>query len=194
MLDVRSSRTGAPAVRARDSFGAPDGSTPGIYWLPLADLGPRCTWLGTGLKSTAYHEAIPGHHFQLAIQQEKTDLPRYLKAGIFGFNSAYVEGWALYAERLADENGWYDGDLPGRLGFLNMQLFRARRLVVDTGLHAMKWTRQQVIDYGFTPKATSSQGWRDLPVRVQAERPTLIESAVAERWLGRGCPCCIGAW
>ncbi len=133
---------------------APDGSTPGIYWLPLADLGPRCTWLGTGLKSTAYHEAIPGHHFQLAIQQEKTDLPRYLKSGIFGFNSAYVEGWALYAERLADENGWYDGDLPGRLGFLNMQLFRARRLVVDTGLHAMKWTRQQVIDYGFTPTET----------------------------------------
>jgi uncharacterized protein (DUF885 family) len=142
------------SAAAHYSDPAPDGSTPGIYWLPLADLGPRCTWLGTGLKSTAYHEAIPGHHFQLAIQQEKTDLPRYLKLGIFGFNSAYVEGWALYAERLADENGWYEGDLPGRLGFLNMQLFRARRLVVDTGLHAMKWTRQQVIDYGFTPTET----------------------------------------
>lgn len=133
---------------------APDGSKPGIYWLPLADLSPRATWLGTGLKSTAYHEAIPGHHFQLAIQQESTELPRYLKLGIFGFNSAYIEGWALYAERLADENGWYEGDLPGRLGFLNMQLFRARRLVVDTGLHEMKWTRQQVIDYGFTPAET----------------------------------------
>jgi len=133
---------------------APDGSKPGIYWLPLADLSPRATWLGAGLKSTAYHEAIPGHHFQLAIQQESTELPRYLKLGIFGFNSAYIEGWALYAERLADENGWYDGDLPGRLGFLNMQLFRARRLVVDTGLHEMKWTRQQVIDYGFTVAET----------------------------------------
>ena len=142
------------SAAAHYSDPAPDGSMPGIYWLPLADLGPRCSWLGTGLKSTAYHEAIPGHHFQLAIQQEKTDLPRYLKLGIFGFNSAYVEGWALYAERLADENGWYEGDLPGRLGFLNMQLFRARRLVVDTGLHAMKWTRQQVIDYGFTPTET----------------------------------------
>lgn len=131
---------------------APDGSQPGTYWLPLADLGPRVTWLGTGLKSTAYHEAIPGHHFQLALQQESTDLPRYLKLGIFGFNSAYVEGWALYAERLADENGWYEGDLPGRLGFLQLQLLRARRLVADTGIHSMKWTRQQAIDYGFTPQ------------------------------------------
>jgi uncharacterized protein (DUF885 family) len=133
---------------------APDGSQPGVYWLPLADLSPRVTWLGTGLKSTAYHEAIPGHHFQLSIQQESTELPRYRKLGVFGFNSAYGEGWALYAERLADENGWYEGDLPGRLGYLQLQLFRARRLVVDTGLHAMKWTRQQVIDYGFTPQET----------------------------------------
>ncbi len=130
---------------------APDGTQPGIYWLPLADLSPRVTWLGPGMKSTAYHEAIPGHHFQIAIQQESTELPRYRKLGIFGFANAYVEGWALYAERLADENGWYDGDKVGRLGYLQLQLFRARRLVVDTGLHAMKWTRQQAIDYGFTP-------------------------------------------
>lgn len=133
---------------------APDGSQPGIYWLPLADLGPRVTWLGVGLKSTAYHEAVPGHHFQLSIQQESQELPRYRKLGAFGFNSAYIEGWALYSERLAAENGWYDGDLPGRLGYLQLQLFRARRLVADTGLHAMKWTRQQVIDYGFTPQET----------------------------------------
>jgi uncharacterized protein (DUF885 family) len=110
--------------------------------------------LGVALKSTAYHEAIPGHHFQLSIQQESTELPRYRKLGIFGFNSAYIEGWALYAERLAAENGWYEGDLPGELGYLHLQLFRARRLVVDTGLHAQKWTRQQVIDYGFTPTET----------------------------------------
>jgi uncharacterized protein (DUF885 family) len=133
---------------------APDGSKPGIYWLPLADLSPRVTWLGTGLKSTAYHEAVPGHHFQIAYQQESTELPRYRKLGVFGFNSAYIEGWALYAERLAAENGWYDGDLPGKLGYLNLQLFRARRLVADTGLHNLKWTRQQVIDYGFTPAET----------------------------------------
>lgn len=133
---------------------APDGSSPGIYWLPLADLSPRVTWLGVGMKSTAYHEAVPGHHFQITIQQESQDLPRYRKLGVFGFNSAYIEGWALYAERLAAENGWYEGDLPGRLGYLQLQLFRARRLVADTGLHAMKWTRQQVIDYGFTPQET----------------------------------------
>jgi uncharacterized protein (DUF885 family) len=133
---------------------APDGSVPGIYWLPLADLSPRVTWLGVALKSTAYHEAIPGHHFQLSIQQESTELPRYRKLGIVGFNSAYIEGWALYAERLAAENGWYEGDLPGELGYLHLQLFRARRLVVDTGLHSQKWTRQQVIDYGFTPTET----------------------------------------
>ena len=67
---------------------------------------------------------------------------------MFGGISATSEGWALYAERLAAEEGWYGGDLEGRLGQLNDELFRARRLVVDTGLHAMRWTRQQAIDYG----------------------------------------------
>jgi uncharacterized protein (DUF885 family) len=142
------------SAAAHYSAPAPDGSAPGIYWLPLGDLGSRVTWLGTGLKSTAYHEAIPGHHFQIAYQQESTELPRYRKLGVFGFNSAYTEGWALYAERLAAENNWYEGDLPGKLGYLNLQLFRARRLVADTGIHSMKWTRQQVIDYGFTATET----------------------------------------
>jgi uncharacterized protein (DUF885 family) len=129
---------------------APDGSQPGIYWAPLADLSPHVPWLGIGLKSTAYHEAIPGHHFQLAIQQESTDLPRFRKLGAFGYDPAFAEGWALYAEQLCAENDWYAGDLPARLGYLQMQLFRARRLVVDTGLHELQWTRQQAIDYGFT--------------------------------------------
>ncbi|MEO6006132.1 MAG: DUF885 domain-containing protein [Opitutus sp.] len=142
------------SAAAHYSDPAPDGSLPGIYWIPLADLSPRVTWLGAALKSTAYHEAIPGHHFQIAIQQESAELPRYRKLGIFGANNAYIEGWALYAERLAAENGWYEGDLAGELGYLHLQLFRARRLVVDTGLHAQKWTRQQVIDYGFTPQET----------------------------------------
>ena len=91
---------------------------------------------------------MPGHHFQLALQQEMTDLPRFRAAGIIGAGSAFVEGWGLYAERLADENGWYEGDPQGRLGYLNSMLFRARRLVVDTGIHAKRWTRQQAIDYG----------------------------------------------
>ena len=70
---------------------------------------------------------------------------------MFGCSSAYAEGWALYAEQLAAENGWYEGDIAGRLGQLNDELFRARRLVVDTGLHAKRWTRQQAIDYGIPP-------------------------------------------
>jgi uncharacterized protein (DUF885 family) len=142
------------SAAARYTPPAPDGSKPGIYWVPLADFSPRNTWLGAALKSTAYHEAVPGHHFQIAIQQEAEDLPRYRKLGIFGLNSAYLEGWALYAERLAAENGWYQGDRVGELGYLHLQLFRARRLVVDTGLHAKRWTRQQGIDYGFTPAET----------------------------------------
>lgn len=133
---------------------APDGSQPGIYWVPMPKIDPHSDWLGIGLKTVAYHEAIPGHHFQIALQQETADLPRYRKRLLLGHNSAYIEGWALYAERLAIENGWYGDDLVGQLGFLDGQLLRARRLVVDTGLHAKKWTRQQVIDYGISPQET----------------------------------------
>jgi len=127
---------------------APDGSKPGIYWVPLADPKKGVPWLGIGMKSTAYHEAVPGHHFQLAIEQEAQELPRYRKRMAFGFDSSFGEGWALYAEHLAAEFDWYGDDLAGRLGFLEMQLFRARRLVADTGLHAFGWTRERAIDYG----------------------------------------------
>jgi len=136
---------------AHYSTPAPDGSKPGIYWLPVANLTPQVIWIGAGARTTAYHEAVPGHHFQLAIQQEQTDLPRFRQYRVFSAGSAFAEGWALYAERLADENGWYQGDPKGRLGYLNGQLFRARRLVVDTGLHAKQWTRQQAIDFGISP-------------------------------------------
>src|SRR5436190_8965043 len=80
--------------------------------------------------------------------QELPELPRFRQDGIFGRNSAYGEGWALYAEQLAAESGWYGDDVKGRLGQLEGELFRARRLVVDTGLHALQWTRRQAIDYG----------------------------------------------
>jgi uncharacterized protein (DUF885 family) len=125
----------------------PDGSRPGVFYVPLP--GPVYEMLSA--RSLSYHEAVPGHHFQIALQQEVPTLPRYRRLGIFGSNSAYVEGWALYAERLADENGWYEGDPRGRLGYLQSMLFRARRLVVDTGIHAKHWTRQQAIDYGIDP-------------------------------------------
>jgi uncharacterized protein (DUF885 family) len=100
------------------------------------------------MRTLTYHEAIPGHHFQLALMQELPSLPRWRQDGIFGRNSANAEGWALYAEQLAAEANWYEGDVAGRIGQLEAELFRARRLVVDTGLHAMHWTRQQAIDYG----------------------------------------------
>ncbi len=126
---------------------APDGSQPGIFWAPLPE--PLTSmWLGAAMRTVTYHEAVPGHHFQLALQQELPELPRFRRFGIFGASAAYNEGWALYAERLATEAGWYEGDAVSRLGQLNMELFRARRLVVDTGLHAKRWTRQQAIDYG----------------------------------------------
>jgi uncharacterized protein (DUF885 family) len=123
---------------------APDGSRPGVFWAPLP--GPSYDLLR--LRSLVVHEAVPGHHFQLALQQEQTDLPRWRQRRIFSGGSAHSEGWALYAERLALDNGWYDGDPHALLGGLDGQLFRARRLVVDTGLHAKRWTREQAIDYG----------------------------------------------
>jgi uncharacterized protein (DUF885 family) len=121
-----------------------DGSRPAIFQIPLREQ--RMTKFG--LRSLVYHETVPGHHFQIALEQENSALPRFRQARVLGGISALSEGWALYAERLVDENGWYEGDPEGKLGMLDAQLFRARRLVVDTGLHAQHWTRQQAIDYG----------------------------------------------
>jgi|SRR5271165_1488473 len=123
---------------------APDGSRPGTFQIPLRP--ERMTKFG--LRTLVYHETVPGHHFQIALQVENKDLPRFRQIGAFGGISALTEGWGLYAERLAAESGWYDGDLEGLLGQLDASLFRARRLVVDTGLHSKHWTRQQGIDYG----------------------------------------------
>jgi uncharacterized protein (DUF885 family) len=131
---------------ARYTGPARDGSRPGIFWVPL----PRPPFRVVSMRSLTYHEAVPGHHFQIAIQAESTELPPFRRDNVYGIISAHVEGWALYAERLAAENNWYEGDKVGALGQLNSELFRARRLVVDTGLHAKKWTRQQAIDYGIS--------------------------------------------
>lgn len=122
-----------------------DGSRGGVFWVPLPG---EVFSLTARMRSLAYHEAVPGHHFQLAIQQELKELPRFRARRSFGTISAHSEGWGLYVERLAVEQGWYDGDVAGRLGALSSELFRAKRLVVDTGLHTKRWTRQQAIDYG----------------------------------------------
>jgi uncharacterized protein (DUF885 family) len=96
------------------------------------------------LPTQDFHEAVPGHHFQTALAQEQEGLP--LLRRLMGFN-AYSEGWGLYAEQLADENNLYESDHIGRIGYLRWQLWRAARLVVDTGMHAKRWTREQAIDY-----------------------------------------------
>ena len=137
-----------PTAAAHYTTPAPDGSKPGVFWAPLA--GP--TYDIADMRTLVHHEAVPGHHFQLAIQMEAKELPYFRRRYAYAAGSAYVEGWALYAEQLAVENGWYEGDPVGHLGQLYGALFRARRLVVDTGLHAMKWTRQQAIDYGINPQ------------------------------------------
>jgi len=126
---------------------APDGSRPGTFQYPRRI--DKMTKFG--LRSTVYHETIPGHHFQIALQTENKALPRFRQIGAFGGISALSEGWGLYAERLTAESGWYGDDTQGLLGQLDAEIFRARRLVVDTGLHAKGWTRQQGIDYGIEP-------------------------------------------
>jgi uncharacterized protein (DUF885 family) len=120
---------------------APDGSRPGEYHVNLHDPTARGR---AETASIAFHEAVPGHHLQLAIATERTELPDFRRLS-WG-HTAFVEGWALYTERLADEMGLYESDLD-RLGMLASDSWRACRLVVDTGLHAMGWTRQQAIDF-----------------------------------------------
>jgi len=124
-----------------------DGSRPGVFQFPRRP--DQMTKFG--LRSVVYHETVPGHHFQIALEGEDPNLPRFRQVRAFGLISAFSEGWGLYAERLAAESGWYDDDPEGLLGELNYELFRARRLVVDTGIHAKHWTRQQAIDYGIEP-------------------------------------------
>jgi uncharacterized protein (DUF885 family) len=118
-----------------------DGSRPAIYFINLKDLGD---WPKFTLPTLSYHEGVPGHHLQISISQESKDIPTLRKLGFF---SAYSEGWALYAEQLADELGVYTSDPLGRAGFLQSFLFRAARLVVDTGLHSKRWSREQGSDY-----------------------------------------------
>ena len=119
-----------------------DSSRPGTYYVNAYDL-PSRTY--SKLASTTFHEATPGHHFQIALESENTDLNQFRRFGSRLAGGAYVEGWGLYSERLADELGLYRNEAE-RFGMLDAQAWRAARLVVDTGLHALRWTRQQSID------------------------------------------------
>ncbi len=135
-----------PAFREKTSAGAyyhipsMDGKRPGVFYANLRDMKEVPKW---SMKSLSYHEAIPGHHFQLAMALELKHVPTFRKILPF---TAYVEGWALYAEKLARENGFL-GDPYSELGYYQQEILRAVRLVVDTGIHYMKWTRKQAIDY-----------------------------------------------
>ena len=118
-----------------------DGSRPGVFYANLRDMSEVARFT---MKTLAYHEGVPGHHFQIAIAQELKGLPTF--RGLLPF-TAYAEGWALYTEWFAREMGLYQDDPYGDLGRLQAEIFRAVRLVVDTGIHFKRWTREQAIDY-----------------------------------------------
>jgi uncharacterized protein (DUF885 family) len=120
--------------------GTPDGSRPGYFFANASRLETRPKW---GMETLTLHEAVPGHHLQTARAQELAGLPAFRR---FGWYVAFGEGWALYSESLGEEMGFYT-DPYAMFGHLNDELFRAVRLVVDTGIHALGWTREQAIAY-----------------------------------------------
>jgi uncharacterized protein (DUF885 family) len=132
-----------------------DGSRPGIFYANLYDIKATPTY---SMRTLAYHEAVPGHHYQIATQRELEGVPEFRKQTGF---TAYAEGWALYSERVAWEMGFQD-DPYDNLGRLQAELFRGVRLVVDTGIHAKRWTREEAIDYMLanTGMAESATCWQ----------------------------------
>ncbi len=144
--------------------GAPDGSRPGTFYFNAYDLPSRLT---TGNVTLYLHEGAPGHHFQISLAQENEDLPAFMR---FGGKTSYVEGWALYAETLGYEMGFYDNPW-NRYGTLQDEQLRAMRLVVDTGLHSKGWTRQQAIDF-----MLANSGMTETEVVAEVERYIAIPS------------------
>jgi uncharacterized protein (DUF885 family) len=139
-VDEMSAYEAKDAVLGYYQAPAADGSRPGVHWLNTSAPETRTRY---EYEALAFHESIPGHHLQFALAQELEELPRFRR---FGYVTAFSEGWALYTERLADELGLYSGDLE-RFGMLSFDSWRACRLVVDTGLHARGWSRDQAIGY-----------------------------------------------
>jgi uncharacterized protein (DUF885 family) len=129
-----------------------EGKRPGTYYANTYDLRSR---MYSSLATTTYHEAVPGHHFQIALEMENPDLNVFRRLGARIAGGAYIEGWGLYSERLADEMGLFR-DEQERYGMLSAQAWRAARLVVDSGMHALRWTRQQSIDFLLEAGLTST--------------------------------------
>ncbi len=150
-----------------------DGGRPGIFFANLRNVGETPMW---AMPTLAYHEGIPGHHMQVATAMEIHDLPLLRQ---FAFLPAFGEGWALYAEHLAKDIGLYNNDPYGDLGRLQAELFRATRLVVDTGMHAKHWSREQAIQY-----MQSTTGMANSDVTAEIERYVV--------WPGQACAYKIG--
>ncbi|HWW57986.1 MAG TPA: DUF885 domain-containing protein [Sphingopyxis sp.] len=157
-LEVRAVEKWREATAPTAFYNPPsaDGTRPGIYYVNLVDMNQTQKVQVAGI---AAHEGAPGHHFQIARQQELTGIPKFRKFGGYG---AYVEGWGLYSERLANEMGVYK-DPYDRFGMLSLQVWRAIRLVLDTGIHSKRWTREQAIAYF---KANSSVSETDIAREV----------------------------
>jgi len=137
--------------------GSADGQRPGVFYVNTHDLPSRPKY---AMEALYLHEAIPGHHYQGSIAQEATDMPRYRR---FAYDTAYGEGWALYAESLGRDLGLYT-DPYSQFGALSAEMWRAVRLVVDTGMHAKGWTREQAIDYF---RANTALGDADIKAEVE---------------------------
>lgn len=151
----------------------PDGSRPGIYYVNLYNMNAMPAF---EMQALAFHEGLPGHHLQLSIQSEMKDLPAFR---VFGDYTAYSEGWGLYAEELADDMGLYDNDLA-QFGRLQMELHRAMRLVLDTGLHAKGWSREQAIAW---TKANS--GEPDAAITKAVERYIVMPGQATAYMIGK---------
>lgn len=173
-IDVRR----APAVSEKTAasayydYAALDGSRPGVFYTALYDIKATPRW---SMRSLAFHEGVPGHHLQTSIAREQTNLPLFRR---FAWYDAYGEGWALYAERLGWEMG-LEPDPYDQIGRLQAELYRAVRLVVDTGMHAQRWTREQAIDY-----MESTTGMAHSDVEAEVERYLI--------WPGQACAYKIG--
>jgi uncharacterized protein (DUF885 family) len=175
-LEVRAVPAAAEAGSSGGYYQPPsiDGTQPGIYYLNLRNTAELTR---IDLPTQDYHEAIPGHHLQVALALEQENRPLLQK--LMTFNS-YGEGWGLYAEQLADEQGYYNSDPIGRLGYLRWQLWRAARLVVDTGIHAQRWEREQAIAY-----LVQTTGDLRAVVETEVDRYAAIPGQACSYELGR---------
>jgi uncharacterized protein (DUF885 family) len=151
-----------------------NGSAPGLFAINLSDMSE---WPDFALATLVYHETLPGHHLESAVAAERANLP--LARQII-WNVAYGEGWGAYAETLADDMGLYTDDPLGRIGYLQSMLFRAARVVTDTGIHRMKWSRQQAVDY-----LTGVTGQPEAAMAAEVDRYAVWPGQAAAYWVGR---------